>query len=338
MSFNKVVIWGFPLHTHTHSYIHGCWYKAFKSLGYDTHWFHDGSYPSEDKFDYGNTLFITEGYDGDGKIPIISSSIYFVHICLNPEKYLGKVKRLIEIRYLVDSIRDHNYEYTLDKTKCIKISEASYYEKLTDNGGLRHHHENPKKMDYECIYTCWATDLLPEEIKEENIDRKYEKCIYWCGSYDRNSNPALKKFIEEAERNGISFKINSPWNNPLSYEKVQELAMKSFMSPDIRCSRGDPNKVRLGETGTCHKQIGYIPCRVLKAISYGLLGITNSKHVWELLDKKVVYNDDEGQLFYDALKEINNKELIREQMKIVKERHTYINRINDLLKVLHNDF
>ena len=336
MSFNKVIIWGFPLHTHTHSYIHGGWYKAFKSLGYDTHWFHDGGYPSEDVFDYCNALFITEGY-ADGRIPIVSSSIYFVHICINPEKYLGKVKRLIEIRYLVDSIRDCNYEYTLDKTKCIKISDASYYEKLTDNGGLRNYHENSKKMDYECIYTCWATDLLPEEIKEENIDRQRDKCIYWCGSYDRNNNPELRKFIEASESKGISFRFNNPWNNPLSYEKVQELTMKSFMSPDIRCS-GDPNKVRLGETGTCHKQIGYIPCRILKAISYGLLGITNSKHVWELLDKKVVYNDDEGQLFHDAVKEINNKELIREQMKIVKERHTYINRINDLLKVFHNDF
>ena len=79
MSFNKVIIWGFPLHTHTHSYIHGGWYKGFKSLGYDTYWFHDGNHPSIETFDYNNALFITEGY-ADGKIPIISSSIYFVHI------------------------------------------------------------------------------------------------------------------------------------------------------------------------------------------------------------------------------------------------------------------
>ena len=74
---------------------------------------------------------------------------------------------------------------------------------------------------------------------------------------------------------------------------------------------------------------------MLKAISYGLLGITNSKHVYELLDKKVIYNTDEGQLFYDAMKEIGNKELIKEQMQMVRDNHTYINRINDLLKVLN---
>lgn len=335
MNFNKVIIWGFPLYTHTHSYIHGGWYKAFKYLGYDTHWFHDGNHPSPSSgFDYGNALFITEGYV-DSKIPIVSSSTYFVHICINPERYLGRVARLIEIRYLVDNIRDCNYEYVLDKSKCIRISDATYYEKLHNNGGLRQYHRNPKPMEYECIYTCWATDLLPDEIdiSDANINKPRDKCIYWCGSYDKHNNQELHKFLDAAASAGVGVVFNNPWNNPLSYEKVQELTMKSYMSPDIRCS-GDPNKIALGETGTCHKQIGYIPCRVLKAISYGLLGITNSKHVWELLDKKVVYNDNEGQLFHDALKEINNTELIKEQMKIVKERHTYLNRIKDLLQVL----
>ena len=66
------------------------------------------------------------------------------------------------------------------------------------------------------------------------------------------------------------------------------------------------------------------------------MGITNSKHVYELLDKKVIYNTDETKLFHDAIKEINNVELIKQQMKIVREKHTYINRINDLLEVVNN--
>jgi hypothetical protein len=105
------------------------------------------------------------------------------------------------------------------------------------------------------------------------------------------------------------------------------------MSPDFRSS-GDPNKIRLGETGTCHKQIGYIACRILKAISYGHLGITNSRHTYELLEKKVVYNENESQLFYDAQTQLNNYELIKEQMNIVRNKHTYLNRINDLLNAL----
>ena len=165
-TFTKVVIWGFPLHTHTHSYIHYGWQKGFKHLGYDTYWFDDTNYPQD--FDFNNCLFITEGY-AEKNIPIVETSIYFVHIAINPEKYLNKVKRFIEIRYLVDGIKDCNYNYRLDKSKCQKISDCSYYEKLYDNGGLAKFHDNPKPMEYECVYTCWATDLLPDEIKEESI-------------------------------------------------------------------------------------------------------------------------------------------------------------------------
>mgnify|MGYP006419383869 CR=1 FL=1 len=39
MSINKVIIWGHKLHSHTHSYIHDSFYKAFKFLGYNTYWF-----------------------------------------------------------------------------------------------------------------------------------------------------------------------------------------------------------------------------------------------------------------------------------------------------------
>jgi hypothetical protein len=131
--------------------------------GYNTHWFHDDNFPKD--FDYNNCLFITEGY-ADNKIPIISTSIYFVHISKNPEKYIGNVRRFIEIRYLVDHIKDCNYNYILDKSKCKKISDCTYYEKLYDNSGIAKYHNNSIKMNYECIYTCWATDLLPDEIKE----------------------------------------------------------------------------------------------------------------------------------------------------------------------------
>ena len=31
----KIIIWGYPLHSHTHSYIHAAFYKAFKYMNYD---------------------------------------------------------------------------------------------------------------------------------------------------------------------------------------------------------------------------------------------------------------------------------------------------------------
>jgi hypothetical protein len=188
-------------------------------------------------------------------------------------------------------------------------------------------------MNYECIYTCWATDLLPHEINDENIYLPKEKKIYWFGSANHTNTKEINIFHEECIKNGIEFITNNPWSNPLPFDVVQTMTMKSIMSPDFRSS-GDPYKISLGETGTCHKQIGYIACRLLKSISYGHLGITNSKHAYELLDKKVIYNSDEKQLFYDALENLTNYDLIKQQMELVRNEHTYINRIHDLLKVL----
>ena len=92
MPKQKVIIWGYTLDSHTHSYIHGAWYKTFKHLGYDTYWFHDQNYPVG--FDYSNALFITEGY-AEKNIPLVESSTYFVHICVNPQKYLKRVVVLL---------------------------------------------------------------------------------------------------------------------------------------------------------------------------------------------------------------------------------------------------
>jgi hypothetical protein len=334
VNFNKVIVWGFPLHTHTHSYIHYGWVKGFKHLGYDTYWFDDNNIPTG--FDFENSLFITEGY-AENNIPIVASSIYFVHIARNPEKYIGKVKRFIEIRYLVDSIKDCNYNYVLDKSVCEKISDCTYYERLYDNGGLAKHHNAPTPMNYECIYTCWATDLLPHEIVEDNIYKPKDNRIYWFGSANHQNTKEIALFYNECVKNGIEFVTNDPWRNPLHFDVVQEYTMKSLMAPDIRSS-GDYRKMSIGETGTCHKQIGYIACRLFKSISYGHLGITNSRHSYELLDKKVIYNDDEKQLFHDAIGQLTNYDLIKEGMTIVREKHTYLHRIQDLLSVLNIHF
>ena len=54
IQIKKVIVWGHPLHSHTHSYIHNAFYTAFKELGYETHWFHDNM--NTDHVDFSNSL------------------------------------------------------------------------------------------------------------------------------------------------------------------------------------------------------------------------------------------------------------------------------------------
>lgn len=333
---NQVIIWGFPLHSHTHSYIHYGWHKAFTHLGYKTHWFHNSDYPLE--YDYNNTLFITEGY-ADKNIPLNSTSVYFVHMCINPDKYLNIGARLIDIRFNVKHIKDCNYWFSLEDlikdNNVEKISDVSYYQVVNDTSALRREHNNPRQLSYEAIYTSWATDLLPDEFDYDNIDIERSKdTIYYIGSIGGANSNTLKKFATEANANGIKFQVNNPWKNPISFEDNMNFMKKSVICPDIR-GEGDLNKIQLGESGTCHKQIGYIPCRILKAISYGCLGITNSEAVYNLLEQKVIYASNENDLFHLAMKYKNDKDLIRKQMNIVREKHTYLNRANDIITVVN---
>jgi hypothetical protein len=332
LSFDKVVIWGYDRNNHTHHYIHWGWYQAFKRLGYDTYWFSNESNPIG--FDYNNCLFISEGYV-DQNIPIVETSVYIVHVCISPEKYVNRVKRLIDMRYLVDHIKDSNYNYKLDKSKAGKISETLFYEKLYDNGGLTKHHSSPQEMNYEALYTCWATDLFPEEINFEDRFLQRDRKIYWFGSLNPYNNNEMYLFVKECVKSGFEFVMNDPWSSPKSFEFVREMTKKSFMSPDIR-SAGDPNQLSSGETGTAHKITGYIACRFFKSISLGHLGITNSKHMYEILEGKAIYNANESQLFYDALENLNNFDLVKQQMEIVKEKHTYEKRVIDILNYIEN--
>lgn len=302
-SFNRVVIWGYPLHTHSHSYIHACWVKAFKYLGYDTYWFSDDNY--DENFDYTNCLFITEGY-ADFKIPLHKSNIYYVHVCVDPQRYLDAGVRFIDMRYNKSYNHDVNYEYNLDESlkqgKAQQISSVTYYEDLEY---------------YPAIYTSWATDLLPHEFNFSCINAEAENNVYFVGS----GVPQHYELAQELRNKNIGFYHIDCWKNPISFEENMKLMKKSIINVDLR--------------NDFHKKVGYIPCRVFKAISYGKLGITNSTRVRDLFgENNIIYHDNVGTLVDLALQNKDNTELILRQMKYVQENHTYLNRIDDLLKCI----
>ena len=134
--FDKVIIWGHKLHTHTHSYIHYGFFNAFKYLNFDVYWFDDDD--DFKNFNFDNCLFITEG-QVDKNIPINNNSIYILHNC-NIGKY-----RNIDKKYNLQVIT----KSALDRYNFTKINKYCYY---SNN----------------LLMMCWATDLLPNEI-DENI-------------------------------------------------------------------------------------------------------------------------------------------------------------------------
>lgn len=329
-TFRQVIVWGFPLYSHTHSYIHGAWVKTFKHLGINVYWFHDGDFPKE--FDYSNTCFITEGW-ADNNIPLNSSSTYFVHIARNPLKYLSIGARLIEIRYNLSEIRDHNYEYVLPKD-AIYISNETLYERVNDDSAVAQgNRRSVTKCSYEVAYMIWATDLLPHEFNYADAEATHSNEIYYIGTFGKG-HPFFE-FEPYAIRAGLKVKQIDPWKNPVSYEENITLMKRSYCAPDFRVGVDDYNlAMERKRTGKGDYRIGYIPCRVFKAISYGHTGITDSIYMKELLGEFVEFALTPADVLPLVEKRKTDSEWRKAAMRYVAENHTFIQRVRDLARIL----
>lgn len=319
----KIVIWGYPLYSHTHSYIHAAFYKAFKHLGYETYWFHDEEYP--ENFDWNDCLFWTEGF-ADKNIPLNKTSTYFVHVCPDPAKYINAgVKRFIDVRYNHLYHNDHVYQYVLDKTKVEKVGPCCYFKGKEQRRiqVLNDYHQYWIE-DYDKFYVTWATNYLPEEFNFSDINYSRENKIYFSGNlspYGRCENYSLfAPFIRECQNNNIEFIHNDPFSNPLPEDEVVTRTKKSILGVDIR--------------GPEHIKNGYVPCRVFKSMSWGHLGMTNSEEVYKELEGNCIYQPDTSKLFYDSMEKKDDLKFIENGMKYIQENHTYINRIKSILSIL----
>jgi hypothetical protein len=303
----KIVIWGYPLYTDTYSYIHNAFKKAFEYLGHEVYWFNDKDYPED--FDYDNCIFLTEGF-ADKNIPLRVTSTYFVHVCVNPQKYLGNVKKLIDVRYLQESMDKDNYEFVLDRSNCEELDKGVLYDK--------------NSKEYDIVYAAWATNLLPHEILDEWVNIERENHYYFVGSISTTGRFENAKFIQQfvdcCSENNIGCTHINPWQSPVSDDDNRIITQKSILSPDFR--------------NLTHKRWGYLACRLVKSISYGQLGMTNSPINAKFIDDSIVCENEIPKLFEQGMKLKDNKDIILHQMNIVRNQHTYLNRIEGLLKLV----
>jgi len=191
----QIVIFGHKLGTHTHSYIHYGFHKAFKHLGYKTFW----ESTVKDLIEAGwnktyPTLFITEG-KVDNEIPF---SDYYYYVCYNCKGY-GENK--INIQSTCD------IEITPDRLSLIQG---------------------------DCLYILWATHLLPNEINSEieNLKKNFENrsksnSVYFIGTIGDNKKE-LKKYGHNIKLlSNIKFEeekkyLNSSLINPTIVGKWQK--------------------------------------------------------------------------------------------------------------------
>jgi spore maturation protein CgeB len=98
------------------------------------------------------------------------------------------------------------------------------------------------------------------------------------------------------------------------------LMQKSIFVPDFRPQEQKDNL--------------YVPCRVLKAISYGCLAVSDAPYLKNFIDDSLLVSGDAQEIFDLGMQNKYNKDLILHQMEVVKRDHTYINRCKGLLKIV----
>lgn len=300
-SDHRFVIWGYPLHTHTHSYIHYGFFKALQSLGYDVRWFDDISVNEN----FENCIFITES-NCKKNIPIIKSSKYFIHnFCSGFEK-----QSLINHENVYNLLVYHE-EYNFPNN-LQSLDDYSWYDPETKN-----------------IVIMWGTDLLPKEIdnmKPVLYDRS--KCdVNFIGTIQGKNAIKFAHICADHGKNfyNLGGYTGSSQNDNFKFydnnESVNSLR-KSYLSFDIREEQ--------------HLRNGYVPCRVFKNISYGMWTGSNSIKIKKFFGEHLTINNNLSELYDDLVNDYSSctEKKIRNSMNYIRDNHTYLNRVNSLLSVI----
>jgi hypothetical protein len=299
MDIEAVVIYGHKLHSHTHSYIHEAFVRAFDYFRYKWYWLDD----SKTLQQWGvklpkKCLFITEG-QVDKKIPLIPESYYVLHNC--------DIKKYSEA-----GIPDnHILILQVFTNSCIPHSVP-----LNDSEFIR--------FDGKVLYMPWGSDLHPHEIdnniaKLENISKSYKPVCHFVGMI--LDNP-WKLCQEECKKHKISFSsVGGFSKNNVSLEENMKRVQEAIIAPAFQ----EPWQV----------EHGYIPCRIFKNISYGKMGITNNETVQKIFGGKLIYDKNvktATNKSIEYIKKGEDLELLKSLMIEVRDKHTYINRIKDIFE------
>ena len=293
--FSKVIIWGHPQHSHTHSYIHEAFCRAFKHLGYETYWV--SSVDEIKNIDLAHALFITEG-QVDKEIPKRSDCYYILHNCARCDYQ----ELFCNNRCIILQVYTHDCLPYADK-----IDEYIY-------GNVT------EKM----IFMPWATDLLPyeiDQIKQCCMKDKKELIVNWVGSIGGGffgNNPEIEGFRKACSENNIVFKqvIN------ISIDETIDLIKKSSMAPAIQgawqCEKGYIpcrifKNISYGQWGITNNKTVY---DLFKG------KIVYNPDTYQLFYDAAAYIDNAP-----------TTELY-ELMDFVKDNHTYVNRIDTLLQFM----
>ena len=293
----KFVVWGIKTGGNSFRYIHEAFYRALVHMGKDVQWLDQ----TEDisRIDFANTFFIGMNHALRG-MPQRQDCFYAIHNVENQAK-----EYLSGLRYMNYGL----YVSTMSiPANAINLAKDTYF--------------FPQGWEaYDSVVFRWGTNLLPHEIeanKPTDIFRKDSKVINYIGCSTGEWGDVLMPFGQAARENGITFRVLSD----IDHDEHVRLIKESYMAPAINIKY--------------QTDVGYVPCRVFKALSFGQMAVTNNEHATRLFGERLIYNPDPRELFYQAKEVLSQEDIpvrtLHDLMDVVARDHTYLNKIDAILK------
>lgn len=306
LNTNKFVVWGLRnTGYNTFRHIQEAWYRAlkFKFPDREVLWIDDRT-PDLDKIDFSNSLFLSVNVADLRLLPKRKDCFYVIHNTDESTKELfGDISQYGYMNYGM-------HVSTNNPGNDIEVGYEMYL-------SLQEHEK------YTCVTLRWGTDLFPNEIEKNKalIFNPESKEINFVGTVYENVHGPFRRACLE---NGINFNTYGGYTGqaPLSIEENIWMVRASHFAPAI----GDKY----------HAQVGYIPCRVYKNISYGRMPIINNKYAQEAFKGRLIHNDDTYKLFYDAKEQLPKIDIsvLHDLMDEVAVNHTYVSKLDGILKAV----
>lgn len=241
--------------------------------------------------------------------------------------FIPDLEKNLNCHYVLHSIPNEKYDQYLNlsqQKKCLHLdlfkNKALEFTKIND---LTFFDE-----DNFTLYQPWAGNLLPNEIIDNDDTYKVnQQYSYYIGMlYDKGIGKAkdINKYLREG-KNQTQIKCVTG----VSHQSTKELTLKSSICIDIREDH--------------HLEIGYVPCRVFKTLSYGREIYVNSKYIYEYLRHiplvRFYESGEQLKSQYDELCSTSNfrnrtlAENRKHTMNFLRENHTFVNRLENIIKV-----
>jgi len=174
------------------------------------------------------------------------------------------------------------------------------------------------------LFQPWATDLLAREF-EEPVTSRPADIVFWIGSVwddelGRGNVAEITSLKDALEVRGIKFVHLNNVSDSMHVRYVRN----SLIAPAV--------------VGQWQMQNDYLPCRMWKNISYGQLGISNVRKFDDVFDDCTIKGRSIEAVIDNTLSLpfATYRDMIRRQQEIVKSRHTYVNRLSNIVRAFES--